>query len=392
MSGEVLEKKELINYLVEIRHKLHKIPEIGTDLPLTVKFVCDELTHLGLEYRVVDHGGIIASLGQGERAILLRADMDALPIEEQSGEEFASANGNMHACGHDLHTTMLLGAAKLLKEKEEELRIKVVLLFEFGEETGKGMTALINEKVFDGMPIDHAIALHVLPGEEMEPGTYICHEGPANTSFSMFDIKVKGKTAHGAMLFKGKNPINAGVQIYNAITNLVLFEMDARKTALISPCYFLAGELDIRNVIPEEAVIGGTVRTLALKDTLYLDNRIREITESVSKGMHMESEVVFDPIYPAAVNSPETVRLVNESAKEIGMKNLDRPPQMVSDTFAFLTQMFSGAYIWIGAGGSGQKYKDGILHSPKVCYNDDTLFFGANLFYKAALKYSSEVG
>lgn len=387
-----MDKNSFINYLIELRHKLHKIPERGTNLPLTTEAVCLELDSLGIGYRIVKDGGIIAPFGQGEHAIVLRADVDALPISERSGEEFASTNGCMHACGHDLHTTMLIGAAMLLKERESELKCKVILVFEYGEEIGIGMKTLVDEKVFDGMKIDHAMALHCLPGKGMAPGTYVCHEGPANSSFTMFDIKVTGKTAHGAMPFKGRNPINACVQIYNAITNLVMFETDARKTALVSPCYFTGGSPNSKNVVPEEAGLGGTIRTLSTEDTTHIGVRIREIAEHISQGLNMECEVSFASVYPSAVNASETVRLANETAAELGMRNLDLPPQMVSDTFAFLSEMVPGVYIWIGAGGDDPKYCDGVLHSPEVCYNDDTLYYGAKLFANAVLRYNSELG
>ena len=243
-----MDRSLLKKELVELRHALHKIPELRGNFPETTKVVAGELEKLGIPYEIVEESGIFAILGQGEKTILLRADMDALPIQEESGEDFASTNGNMHACGHDLHTTMLLGAGKILKEREEELKNRVMLFFEYDEETGSGINKVLDSGILKRLNIDAVMGFHCLPGEGMKPGTYVCHPGPANSAYAGFDIKVIGKTAHGANPYQGKNPINGCVQIFNAISNLVPFEVDARRCAVVSLCYLTGGDPSVSNI------------------------------------------------------------------------------------------------------------------------------------------------
>lgn len=382
-----MDKKQLTEELVELRHTLHQIPELRADLPETTKIVKQELDKLGIPYEVVEGGGIFATLGQGEKTIMLRADMDALPIEEQSCEDFASSNGNMHACGHDLHTSMLIGAGKILKEREQELKNKVVLFFEYDEEKGSGMDVVMESKILDSLDIDAVMGLHCLPGEDMKPGTYVCHPGPANSAYEGFNVKVIGKTAHGANPSQGKNPINACVQIYNALSGLVPFEIDARRSAVMSICYFNAGNPMAHNIIPETAEMGGTIRAHRTEDAKYLVKRLTEISNGIAESLNMECEINLPLSHPAAVNHKDIVNLINGCAEELGMVNLDIPAQMVSDTFGYLTEHYPGAYVWIGVSGEEDKYKGGILHSPNTCFSDDTLIYGAELLAKVALEF-----
>lgn len=384
-----MNQNEFRRYLIGLRHDLHRMPEVGQELQRTISFVTEELSKIGIGYSLIEGGGIIATIGDGPKTILLRADIDALPIREQSGEEFASTNGKMHACGHDLHTAMLLGAGRLLQEKKNELKSRVVLFFEFDEEHGTGMRTLIEADVFEKIGVNNVLALHCLPGDGMEPGTYVCHNGAANSSFSRFDIEVIGKTAHGAMPHKGKNPIHACVQIYNAISNIVQFELDSHKCAVVSICYLSGGDPEVGNIIPGLAHLGGSIRALETADTDYIVGRIEEIAKNICDSLKMECKTTSTAAFSSVVNSPETVELVNYCAKRCGMTDLDLPPQMVSDSFAFLTNRYPGAYVWIGAGGSDPKYRDGVLHSPTVCLNDETLSYGANLLAKVALEYGS---
>ncbi|HPX70788.1 MAG TPA: amidohydrolase, partial [Bacillota bacterium] len=233
---------ELQSYMTDCRRTLHKIPELRDELPQSTAFVCAQLNAMGIEYELLERAGILAVIGKGERTVLLRADMDALPIREESGESFASVNGNMHACGHDMHTAMLLGAAKLLKERKEDLSGSVLLFFQFNEEAMRGVHALLDSARLDNFNIIGALALHVLPGEGRKPGLYICPSGPANSALSIFHIGIKGVSAHGAMPYQGRDPLCAAVQIYDALGHIASRETDAREPALISVCYLNAGD------------------------------------------------------------------------------------------------------------------------------------------------------
>ena len=376
-------------YMVKTRRDLHQIPEIGPNIPETISYVSAELDKMGIEYIELEKVGIVATIGGGEKTLLLREDMDALPIVEVSGEEFASTNGNMHACGHDLHTAMLLGAAKVLKEREAELKCKVVLFFESDEEKGASLETLKVTKYFENMPLDGCLALHCLPLKEMGPGKYVCFEGPANTSINKFSIKVIGKTAHGAVMHEGRNPINVMSHIYNAIQTIAPLEVDSRHCAFVSVCYFRAGKPEAANVIPAEAVMGGTIRGFITEDVRFLMKRVSEVAKGIANSFGMECEIEVSNDFPAAMNSPEMVELVNGIASELGMENVAIPPQMTSDSFGYFSELCPGAYIWIGTGGEEEKYEGGVLHSPKVCFNEETLPYGANILIETALRFGN---
>ena len=211
----------------------------------------------------MENGGIVARIRgkEGKNAFLLRADMDALPLLEQSGESFASTNGRMHACGHDIHTAMLLGAARLLKEREESLPGTVLLVFQSNEEGIAGMQVLLDHGLLDKDHVGAALALHVLPGHGMDAGTYSCLPGPANASVDEYRIEIRGKGTHGAMPYKGVDPINVGIHICNALAAMMTKEVDGRQVTVLSNGYFNSGSPLAYNIIPNTALVGGGLRT-----------------------------------------------------------------------------------------------------------------------------------
>lgn len=384
-----MDKKKTKDYLFSCRHTLHQIPEVGCDLPQTIAFVSAELDKMDIRYSVIKRAGIVATIGSGEKALLIREDMDALPIIENSGESFASTNGNMHACGHDMHTSMLLGAAMMLKEMENELGGQVILYFECDEECFGGAANLIRSGLLDDTNIKGAVALHSLPGKGMDPGTYTCKAGPANSSVAAFRIRVKGRTAHGAMQYRGRNPINAAVQIYNSISAIISNELDAREFAVASICSFNSGNMHAVNVIPALAELGGTIRTYDYRLNEYIQNRIKQVAEEVAAANRVECSVDIRGGIPACINEPAMSELVERCAEKCGMRNLRLAPQLTSDDFALFAAKYPGAYVWIGAGGEEQKYADGALHSPTVCMNDEALPYGAMLLKTIAIEFLS---
>jgi len=374
---------ELQSYMTDCRRTLHKIPELRDELPQSTAFVCAQLNAMGIEYELLERAGILAVIGKGERTVLLRADMDALPIREESGESFASVNGNMHACGHDMHTAMLLGAAKLLKERKEDLSGSVLLFFQFNEEAMRGVHALLDSARLDNFNIIGALALHVLPGEGRKPGLYICPSGPANSALSIFHIGIKGVSAHGAMPYQGRDPLCAAVQIYDALGHIASRETDAREPALISVCYLNAGDRRAHNIVPEYAELGGTIRTYSEEMQKYLEDRIKSVSQKLGAACRTEAKVDFPGSYPACVNDTKIAALVNAAALRCGMTNTDEKPQLVSDDFAFIARNYPSAYVWIAAGG-GERYRGSVLHSADVKLNEDTLIYGARLLAETA--------
>ena len=382
----------LQEYLVDCRRKLHQIPELHFSLPETTAFVTAELEKLSIPYRVVENGGIVALIGgsRGGKTFLLRADMDALPLQEQSGEPFSSQNGRMHACGHDLHTAMLLGAARILKRQEAELPGAVKLVFQSNEEGIAGMEVLMRNGLMEDPAVDAALALHVFPGYKMGVGTYSCLPGPANSSVCEYRIEIRGKGAHGATPYKGIDPINVGVHIYNALLAMVAKEVDAREIAVLSNGYFLGGSPEAYNIIPATAVMGGGIRTLNNQVAACIKQRLKEIAEATAVAFQAECTVTFPAAAPACINDAGLGALVDRCAQGLQMVNLKRPPQLSSDDFSLVSAQVPSCYVWLGAGGSEERYAGGVLHDPRVCFNEAAMPFGVDLMVHTAVCWLEE--
>lgn len=382
----------LYDYLVSCRRALHQIPELHFELPETTAFVAAQLDAMEIPYEVIENGGIVALIGKkdAEKTFLLRADMDALPLHEESGEPFASHNGRMHACGHDLHTSMLLGAARELKKREKTLPGAVKLVFQSNEEGIAGMEVLIRHGLMENPKVSAALALHVFPGSQMPTGTYSNLPGPANSSVDEYKIEIHGKGAHGAMPYKGIDPINVGVHIYTALLAMMAKEIDARETAVLSNGYFLGGNPVSYNIIPASAVMGGGIRTLSNDIAAYIKERLKDIAESTAGAFQAGCTVTFPASAPACINHPEICDLVDRCAAELQMENLKRPPQLSSDDFSHVAVRVPSGYIWLGAGSTEPEYADGVLHDPRVRFHEKALYYGTNLMLRAATTWLEE--
>ena len=382
----------LREYLISCRRTLHQMPELHFELPQTTAFVASQLQELSIPYQIVENGGIVARIRgkEGKNAFLLRADMDALPLLEQSGESFASTNGRMHACGHDIHTAMLLGAARLLKEREESLPGTVLLVFQSNEEGIAGMQVLLDHGLLDKDHVGAALALHVLPGHGMDAGTYSCLPGPANASVDEYRIEIRGKGTHGAMPYKGVDPINVGIHICNALAAMMTKEVDGRQVTVLSNGYFNSGSPLAYNIIPNTALVGGGLRTLDNQVAEYVKARMRNVAQAISSAFLAECSVTFPTHAPACVNDGALAALVDRCASELGMVNQKNPPQLASDDFSHLSVRIPSCYIWLGAGGPEEIYDGGVLHDPRVRFNEDAMPFGVALMASAALRWLEE--
>lgn len=258
MASKLLqEAKQFQDELVSWRRELHQIPELGTILPQTVRFAASKLDEMGIGYQIMeDCSCIVAQIGKGSKCFMLRSDMDALPVTEESGLPFASVNGCMHGCGHDLHATILLGAAKLLKAHEAELNGVVKLLFQSGEETFSGAKAAFERGVLENPHVDAAFAMHVFAG--VAPGV-ISYGVQAMASVYGFKIVLTGRGGHGSQPEICIDPINAGVEVYHALQSLIARECPPSAEAALTIGQFSAG--NAANVIPEYCVLQGTLRT-----------------------------------------------------------------------------------------------------------------------------------
>lgn len=378
------EAKELLGELVEWRRYLHANPEVGFDLPNTSKFVKDKLIEFGYEPKNLLEHGLIAEVGQGEKTILLRADMDGLPIKEESGLDFASNNDYSHTCGHDIHTTIMLGVAKLMKQHEDQLEGVVRFEFQPAEELLIGSEAMVEAGLLEG--VDAALAAHVQP---MAPASIMFKEGASLAAANNYSIKVKGVGAHGAMPHNGIDPVFIASEIISASQTLIAREISFAESAAITTGGF--NSPGSRNVIPNEVTIEGTLRTFSEKTRAYLKERLPELAEGIAKAYRGETEFEFLSDVPVLDNNPELTRKVRQYATDIlenEYKVTDFEPMQASEDFAVVSQQVPTTYFFIGMNPEGvEPYP---VHHPKVVFNEDMMAPAVAVFLNSAISWLKE--
>ena len=363
--------------LTEIRRDLHAHPELGLEEHRTADLVAAKLAEWGIEvHRGVGGTGVVGVLrsGNGEDAIGLRADMDALPMHEANDIPYRSRNdGRMHACGHDGHTTMLLGAARYLAETRA-FNGTVNFIFQPGEEGVGGALAMLKDGLFERFPCNAVFALHNRPG--MPVGQYAICAGPSAAGGAFFDIAVTGRGAHGARPEASIDPVLAACHITTALQSIVARNVPPADTAVLSVTKVVGG--DAYNVIPQSAVISGTARAFRPQTMTLIEQGMTRVAEGVAAGFGAAASVDFRLIFAPLVNNPEQTALIADTAAElVGEENVDRqkPPGMGSEDFSFMMEQVPGAYIQVGNG------KDsGQLHNPAYDFNDAATPYGAALF------------
>ncbi|MBR0043431.1 MAG: amidohydrolase [Synergistaceae bacterium] len=378
------ECKELNDYLVGIRRNLHQIPELSTELPKTQAAVCAELYKLGIEYKKNNaDSGIIGIIKGGKpgKTILLRADMDALHITEQTGLPFASTNGCMHACGHDAHTAMLLGALKVINKNKDKLNGNVKFVFQTGEETCKGARIAIKEGVLDG--VDAVFGMHI--GSILDPkipsGTFIVIPGCCMASYDRFILKVKGTGCHGSTPEKGVDPVTIASHIV-----ISLQEVIAREIAAPSPAVITIGKIGggfAYNVIPNEVEIEGTTRAFDDGVRQFMAKRIGEISSSVAATFRGSCDYEMDWGAPPVINDAEMAKLAGNAAiRVLGAENVQtsRPsPNMAGEDFAYYLAERPGAFMFLSSSDPA-KHTDVPHHNPKFDVDEDVLYQGSAVF------------
>lgn len=375
---------ELRGETVENRRFFHTTAEVGLHLPQAMERVREKL----LEYGLKPHScgeGVIAELGQGRPLLLLRADLDALPMPEESGLDFACTTGHAHACGHDCHGAMLLTAAKLLKERENELHGTVRLLFQPGEETFQGARSMIAAGALEPKP-DAALALHVAAGP-MEPGVLLYHEAPTPMLFSVdgFTVTIHGRGAHGAYPHLAVDPIHIGVQIYQALQGLLARERDPAKACILSVGQFQAGSAP--NIIPETATLRGTLRTNDEAQRALLTRRLTEVCCATAALYGGSAQVQWDCRVPALSCDPALVRqLVDYAAELPGLQVQGGAQGSASEDFACIAGQVPSAFFYLTAGFSDERGK-AAAHNPRVQFHEDVLPLGAAVYAHCALRY-----
>lgn len=378
--------------IIADRRHLHSCPETGAKLPNTKEYVIKRLTDMGYKPREICESGIVAEISgkNSGKCVLLRADMDALKISEATELDFKSQNGNMHACGHDMHTAMLLGAAKILSDNKDRLNGTVKLVFQPDEEGFTGAKAMIKAGVLENPKPQIGFALHVNSGTPS--GLVICGRGTFMAGCTLFRIKINGVGCHGAMPETGVDPINIAAHIYLALQEITAREIGAKIPAVVTIGKFCGG--DAPNIIPQEVIMEGTIRTFDRNITAQILSRIEQIAKYTAEAFRGKAEICELASAPPLVNNPELTNQMAQYAKELfGDDSVILPDSggMGSEDFASYTYELPCAYLLLGAGTAQENELYGKpMHNEKVVFNEDILAKGAALHAYCAMKWLEE--
>jgi hippurate hydrolase len=362
--------------LTAIRRDIHAHPELGLEEVRTADLVAKKLEEWGIEvHRNVGITGVVGVLrnGNGEAAIGLRADMDALPILEATDLPHASQNpGKMHACGHDGHTTMLLGAAKYLAETRN-FNGTVNFIFQPAEEGTGGALAMLKDGLFQRFPCNAVYGMHNRPG--LAVGKFITGPGPRAAGGAFFDINITGKGAHGAHPQQSIDPVMVACHIATALQTIVSRNIAAQDTAVLSVTRIQSG--DAYNVIPQHATLAGTVRTMKREVMETIETNMRRLATAIAEGFGATATLDFRIIFAPMVNNDKEFEAYTEAAASlVGADNVrrDAPPGMGSEDFSFMMEQVPGAHINLGNGDSA------ALHNHLYDFNDEIIPYGVALY------------
>ena len=360
------------------RKQLHSIPELAYKENETSNFIAEKLESFGIEVETGIAGtGVVGTLkrGTGIRSIGLRADLDALLIHEANDFEYKSRNpGKMHACGHDGHTTMALGAAKYLSENGD-FNGTAHFIFQPDEEATEGAQAMINDGLFEKFNIDEVYAFHNLPG--LETGNFASRAGAITGSESLFEIKLHGRGGHSALPHMGVDTITVGTQIITALQSIVARKINPALNGVVSVTEFISDGK--KNVLPGESIITGDTRALSLEANQIIEDSMRQIVDGIAKAHNIDYSFSYNVQTQMTINTPEQVHAAIDAAKSLVGNDLvdgDCEPKLFSEDFAQMLLVKPGCYILIGNGTEGNNGKS--LHSADYDFNDDLLVVGSS--------------
>lgn len=405
ISEQLLEEAvQLKENIVNNRKYLHSHAETEFDLKDTFAFVKKALIDMGYEPVKCGKSGLVALAGgkNNGKVFMIRADMDALPIEEKSGVDYSSGNGNMHACGHDMHTAMLLGAAKLLKKHEDEIQGTVKLMFQPAEEIFEGSADMIEDGLLKNPDVDGALMIHVMAGMPFEAGTVIVSApGVSAPAADYFEIKVQGTGCHGSMPNTGVDPLNAAAHILIALQEINSRELSMDDRAVLTFGTMNAGTA--ANAIPDIVVMGGSLRTFDEGLRSFIKERMTQIAEGVAKAFRAEAKVIFGSGCPTLVNDKELSVCVEKYVKELLSEgkafSVSELNEMAggskasksagSEDFAYVSQEVPSVMLALAA---GQPEKGYIYpqHHPMVRFDDDALVSGSAIYAYTAMRWLEE--
>ena len=368
--------QDLIPTMKKWRQTIHSFPEIAYEEYKTAEFIEKKLKEFGIKVikNIGKTGlvGILEGKKKSSKSIGLRADMDALPMDEKTNLSYSSKNlGKMHACGHDGHVTMLLGAAKILSE-DKNFSGKVYFIFQPAEEGGRaGAKSMINDGLFKKFKIDNVWGIHNWPGVEL--GKAVIHKQFAMAGGDIIVIKVKGKGGHAAQPQHANDPIVAAGLTITALQSLISRQLDPFKSAVLSITKIEGGSAF--NVIPDIVTIGGTLRSTDQKNRNEMLDKIKKVASNTCAISNCEANIEIRPGYPPTINDKECAKLASKIFKKTfgdNSINLKETPTMGSEDFSYMLEKKPGAYIWLGTGENSEK-----LHSPFYDFNDELLPIGA---------------
>lgn len=378
---------------INMRRDLHKIPELELELPKTVKYVCSKLEEFGIsDYKLLVNGnGIVATIygekGEG-KCLAIRADMDALPVSEETGAPYSSTHeGRMHACGHDSHTAIALTTAKILFENKSEFKGSVKFIFQPGEEIPGGAKPMIDEGVLEDPKVDYIVGMHGGNLSDSIPhGSIAFKENEMMASMDRFSIDVFGQGGHGANPHTTVDPIIISAEILMALQKIISREISPVDRALVSVCKIDGGFT--QNIIPNEVHMLGTARTLDENVRNKVERRIGEIAEGIAKTYGGSTKTIYERFYPVLNNDPKFTRFVKEGVKEIledDVFDLELPT-MGGEDMAFYQQEVPGCYMFVA---NGKIYEDGKIypnHNPKFDLDESLFYKSVAVFLQTAFK------
>ncbi len=392
------EAKSFEQEMIEARRTFHRNPELHVDLPLTTRYVMDKLIEYGYDPKEICQSGIVALAGGKKpgKTFLIRGDMDALPISEETDLEFKATGDRMHACGHDMHTAMMLGAAKLLKSHEDEIEGTVKLMFQPGEETLSGARNMLNSGVLENPTVDKAMMIHVASGFPMKSGAVVfLDKGPVTANVDIFEIKIQGKGGHGATPETAIDPLNVLAHIHIALAEINSREVVAGEVAVLTIGEMHGGNAP--NIIPDTAYMKGTIRTYNKEVRALVNKRLEEIANGIAATFRCMASIESKGC-PCVVNDND---LFNDAKRYtvdlLGKEYVADVEEMTgkgmkisgSEDFGFLSAHVPTLMLGLSA----SVFKDGIAypqHHPKVVFDESVLPVGAAVYANTAIEWLRE--
>jgi amidohydrolase len=383
------EARKLLPDIVQLRREIHRRPEIGLALPQTQSAIIDALGDLNLQITKGKQLSSVVAVLEGSRSgrtVLLRADMDALKMREATGLDYASEiDGAMHACGHDAHTAMLVGAARLLAVYRDQIAGRVIFAFQPGEEGFAGARLMIEEGLLDrhGVP-NAAFAIHITPRQPS--GEVFSRPGPTMAGAGMFKIVIKGRAGHPAEPHHAIDPIPIASELVLALQTYVTRRVKAFEPAVVTVTAIQAGSHEL-GAIPETATLTGTIRAVSEETRLQLFSAVRDLAANIASAHGAEAEALVEPGYPPVVNNPDVVEAVGEVSQRLLGKDhfwLLPTPIMPSEDFSYILQRVPGAMAFLGARPEGQETVADV-HSPHMILNENAMAVGVALHTGMAL-------